>query len=79
MSPLWIVVDVGCIECSESTELVGVYKTEDAAMKAAYAAARDRGGRTARGLAHFGANEKGFSYFSDGDHRVMVLFWEEKT
>jgi hypothetical protein len=31
---MWILIDVGCIECAEQTEVVGVYPTQEAAETA---------------------------------------------
>lgn len=28
---MWIVVDIGCIECGESSDLVGIFSTEEKA------------------------------------------------
>jgi predicted lipoprotein with Yx(FWY)xxD motif len=40
---MWIIVDVGCIECAEQTEVVGTYPTKEAAELAFDAAAKTRG------------------------------------
>lgn len=45
----WIVMDIGCIECGESSDLVGVYPTKDQAEavieKLEQAGLRWRGGQ----------------------------------
>lgn len=53
----WLVIDVGCIECGEDTEIVGVYATREASEAAQ----------------HERVDGDGDTYFADGQHRVDVF------
>ena len=37
----WVVMDIGCLECGESTHLLGVYLSAEAALEAHPGAARE--------------------------------------
>lgn len=57
----YALVDVGCIECGESTSLIGVYRTKKAADEA-----------FTTYVSKVGANQWG-DYFDDGQHVIEVL------
>ncbi len=59
----YLVIDIGCIECGEATEVVGVYSTHVAAQRALVARA---------------GNEHG-GYFADGQRRVEIFAIEVES
>lgn len=78
----FVIVDVGCIECGEQTEVVGVYATEDEAKAAFEAAATARVAKwEPRGgiLEFLGLHGKsrstylgGCGYFAGGQHALEL-------
>jgi len=78
---VYVIVDVGCIECGEPTKVVGVYKTLEEAKKAWYAYLREVGAHTDKfqpasaikllmGVDEGEICEQG--YFSTGQHSVEI-------
>jgi len=89
MGKYFIIVDVGCIECGEQTEVKGIYKTRKAAAKAFDKVAKElkienwkpRG----RFLELLGLHEKnettylgGTGYFNGGQHALELHIYPAK-
>lgn len=79
----FVIVDVGCIECGEQTEVVGIYDTLDAAKQDFEVACRERGIEKwePRGgfLEMLGLHDAkkttyvgGTGYFSGGQHALEI-------
>ena len=76
----FVIVDVGCIECGEQTEVVGIYATEEAAKSAfeEYAGAcgvtewSPRGGFLEMLAAPRNTYVGGTGYFSGGQHAIEL-------
>lgn len=61
----FVLVDVGCIECGEGTEAIGVYRTKKVADEAFRAY-----------IAEKGADQWGY-YFDGGQHNIEILEVEQ--
>lgn len=61
MADLFVVVDVGCIECGAITEITGVFSTREVAEAA----------QRTRAEAH--GSDDGWSYFAGEEHHVRVF------
>lgn len=61
----WIAIDVGCIECGESSALIGVYISKDLADAACakYAEVDERDG------------DGYYGFFTNGQHHTRVFGW----
>ena len=60
MTQLFVIVDVGCIECDEPTTVIGVFE-DGVEAAAAFAAEIESKGASGDG-----------SYFSQGQHRIEL-------
>lgn len=63
----YALVDIGCIECGEGTDVIGVYDTEELAESALQLR-----------IEKVGANRFG-DYFTGGQRRIEVLEVEDAT
>lgn len=74
MADRFVIVDIGCIECGESTEVRGFYDSHDEAITALIEAAKDReiGGPELKYLDETSTFIAGFDYFSTGQHSMEL-------
>jgi hypothetical protein len=62
----WVAMDIGCIECGEPSQLIGVFDSENAAAKAAKAYAAEVNG-------DWDDEDKSGGYFSGGQHGISLF------
>ena len=63
---MYVVVDIGCIECGEPSKVVGVFEWEEEDLAAMHKQAREQD-------CYEGVDVRdSTNYFSSGQHRVVV-------
>jgi hypothetical protein len=72
MSDLYVVLDIGCIECREETRVVSIYPDKEAAIESANRYARQKGADPLQESDPLQINLLETEYFEGGQHSIEI-------